>query len=422
MAITRRQFLRNSAITAVGLSFSSPLLSKAAIAGPRRGGARAGTDRVIVTLNLYGGNDGLNTVVPISQYDLYSRMRRRIGIPREQLLTLPDATDFGLNPGMTALHELYAQGKVAVINGVGAPADAPGLFDHAAAQYDFQTGDVMHTAYTSSPSGWVGRYLDSVAEGIVTPGIDFGGGRLVVAGRSREPLTISSIEQFQIQPSFDSEARLAAYSRIMEIPNSESGTAERNRMVRAQALEQSRIVRERTAGYEPAVPYPSPDENYLSYSLLQCAQLITADLGVRALSVAHDGYDTHAGQNDGGYHDFLLQSVSDAVAAFYGDLAAHGAADRVLTLIFSEFGRRPEENNDAGTDHGYGSVAFAIGAGVRGGVYGEYPSLEEDRLVLDGNVDVTVDFRSVYATILANYFDTDPGALLGGDFPILGFM
>jgi uncharacterized protein (DUF1501 family) len=431
MTLNRRQFLRKTGITAVGLSFSSPLLSNLAPAGPRRGAAgaaRAGTDKVLVTINLFGGNDGLNTIVPLSQYDLYSDLRPRLAIAREQLLVLPNAPDFAFNPAMTALRDLYAQGKVAVINGVGVPPDAQGLFDHEAAQYEFQSGDILHTSFTSGPTGWVGRYLDSVGEGLVAPGIDFGGGRLLVTGQAREPLTIESIEQFQIQPSFDTEARLASYQRIMNIPNTESGAAERNRQVRQNALEQSAIVRDRTAGYVPAVEYPNLEENYLAYSLLQSAQLITADLGVRALSVGHDGYDTHSGQNDGGgngepgYHDYLLNTVSEAVAAFYGDLAAHGVADRVVTLIFSEFGRRPEENNDQGTDHGYGSVGFVIGGGVQGGVYGEYPSLAEDRLVLDGNVDVTVDFRSVYATVLARFMGADPAPVLGADFPLLGFM
>jgi uncharacterized protein (DUF1501 family) len=425
MAITRRQFLRRSAITAVGLNFGSPLLERVAWGAPR--GARgASTDKVIVTINLYGGNDGLNTVVPLSQYDRYRELRPTIGVDRDRALALANAPDFALNPGMSALHGLYGQGKVAVIVGAGAPPDARGLFDHEASQYEFQSGDVTHRTDTTRPTGWVGRYLDSVQEGVVSPGVDLGGGALVVNGAQREALTLTSIDQFQVQPSFDYDARLAAYTDIQNMPHSGSGVGERNRQVRVAAIEQSSVVREAVASYTPAVEYP--EDNYLAETLLQTAKLITADLGVRAVAVGTDGYDTHAAQNDGGgggelgYHDYLLNSVSESIAAFYADLAAHGAADRVVLLAFSEFGRRPEENGDAGTDHGFGSVMFAVGNAVRGGVYGEHPSLEEEDLVLDGNVDVTTDFRRVYATVLANFLGADPAPVLGGGFEPMGFL
>lgn len=425
MAITRRQFIRRSAITAVGLSFGSPLLESIGRGAPR--GARgASTDKVIVTINLFGGNDGLNTVVPLNQYDRYRDLRPRIGHEREVLLPFQNAPDFGLNPGMSALHNLYGQGKVAVILGAGAPPDARGLFDHEAAQYEFQSADLNHAADTTQPTGWLGRYLDSVQEGVVAPGIDLGGGALVLNGTQREALTITSIDQFQVQPSFDHDARLSAYTDIQNIPHSGSSVGERNRQVRVAAIRQSEVVREATAGYEPAVEYPG--DNYLAETLQQTAKLVTADLGVRAIAVGTDGYDTHASQNDGasetelGYHDYLLYNVSEAISAFYQDLAGHGLADRVVLLTFSEFGRRPEENNDRGTDHGYGSVMFAVGNSVNGGVYGDHPSLAEEDLVLDGNIDVSVDFRRVYATVLGNYLGADPSPVLGGSFDPLGFL
>jgi uncharacterized protein (DUF1501 family) len=422
MAITRRQFLRRSAITAVGLSFGSPLLERVARAGARG----ASTDKVVVTLNLFGGNDGLNTVIPLNQYDRYRELRPKIGVDRDAALVLANAPDLALNPGMTALRDLYGNGKVAVIVGAGTPDDARGLFDHEAAQYEFQSADLTHATDTTQPTGWMGRYLDAVQEGVVSPGIDLGGGSLVMTGRQREALAITSIDQFQVQPSFDPEARTAAYSDIQNIPHTTSGVGERNRQVRLAAIRQSEIVRDATQGYEPAVAYP--EDNYLAETLLQTAKLITADLGVRGIAVGTDGYDTHAAQNDGagggelGYHDFLLNTVSEAVSAFYADLVAHGVADRVVLLTFSEFGRRPEENNDAGTDHGYGSVMFAVGNAVRGGVYGDYPSLAEADFVLDGNLNATTDFRRVYAAVLGNFLGTDPSPVLGGDFEPIAFL
>ena len=433
MKITRRRFLRNSAITAVGLSFSSPLLDLPAFAAGRRAASSrraasrlASGDKVVVALNLFGGNDGLNALVPISQYDRYTELRPRIAIPRERLLTLQNAPDLALNPAMSGLHALYGEGKVAVLPGVGAPHDAYGLFDHEASQYLFQTGDVTGSATVEVPSGWVGRWLDSVDEGEVAPGINFGGGGLVLRGRQREALSIESIESFQVNPGFDREARAAAYVDIMNMTATAGGVAERNRQLRNQVIHQSEIVRERTAGYEPSVEYPV--DNYLADSLRESAMLIAAGIGVRALSVGFDGFDTHAGQNDGasetelGYHDYLLHSISEAITAFYRDLAAHGLAENVLLYVVSEFGRRPEENNDRGTDHGLGSVAFVVGDAVRGGVYGDHPSLAEEDLVLDGNVDAPTDFRSLYASILSGFLDVDPVPVLGSSFPILDFV
>ena len=428
MKITRRRFLRNSAITAVGLSFSSPLLDLPAFASRARRGASRLTsgDKVVVAVNLFGGNDGLNTLVPLSQYDRYRELRPKIGFERDRLLALQNAPDLALNPAMSSLHQLYGEGKVAILPGVGAPHDAYGLFDHEASQYLFQTGDVTGSATVDVPSGWVGRWLDSVDEGEVAPGINFGGGNLVLRGRQREALSIDSIESFQVSPGFDGEARAAAYADIMAITASAGGVAERNRALRSQVIHQSEIVRERTAGYEPGVEYPV--DNYLADSLRESAMLISAGLGVRALSVGFDGFDTHAGQNDGasetelGYHDYLLNSVSEAIAAFYRDLAAHGLSENVLVYVFSEFGRRPEENNDKGTDHGLGSVAFVVGDAVRGGVYGDHPSLAEADLVLDGNVDAPTDFRSLYASILAGFLGVDPAPILGGNFPVLSLI
>jgi uncharacterized protein (DUF1501 family) len=149
---------------------------------------------------------------------------------------------------------------------------------------------------------------------------------------------------------------------------------------------------------------------------------VAADLGVKALSVGTDGYDTHASQNDGNYHNDLLLGVSEAVVAFHDDLAAHGLGEKVVLVVFSEFGRRPEQNNDIGTDHGFGSVAFVVGESVRGGLYGEHPSIEESAFVLDGNVDVTTDFRAVYATILDKHLGADPVEVLGEEFSPLGFL
>jgi uncharacterized protein (DUF1501 family) len=427
MPITRRSFLRKSAITAIGLGAASPLLRLAPAYGSTRRAAGAESDKIVVVVNLFGGNDFLNTVVPLGQFDRYRAARPNLHIPRERALALPDREDIGLSPGMAAMRDLYAQGRLALVVGAGAPADSQGLFDHEASQLNLQSGRTSGSSAVAAPSGWLGRYLDTVAGGTLPAGVDVGGyATLVLAGEQSEALTLFSIDSFGINPGFDSAARLAAYRRVQSASTLDRAPAATGRERRLQVLDLAGALRERTAGYEPAVEYPR--DNYVAESLLQCARLIAADLGVRALTVGADGFDTHAAQNDGasatelGNHDYLLMTVSEAVGAFYADMAAHGLGDRVLVLAFSEFGRRVYQNVDNGTDHGFAGGMFVVGDAVRGGVYGEYPSLAESHLVMDGNADVTVDFRSVYATVLGDYLGADPGPILGGEFQSLGFV
>ena len=417
MPVTRRSFLRASAVTALGLPF---LGLRDALGAP-------GSNRIVVVVNLFGGNDILNTVVPLAQVDRYRAARPSLHVRPERALELPGRDDLALNPGMGAMRDLYAEGRLAIVAGVGMPADAAGLFDHEASQLNLQSGGVDGSSSTAEPTGWLGRWLDTVTAGAMPPGVDVGGyATLVLAGEQREALTLFSVESFGVNPGFDTAARLAAYRRIQASSTLDRIPAALGRERRLQVLDLAGQLRERTAGYEPAVEYPA--DNYVGDALRQCASLIAADMGVRALTVGADGFDTHAAQNDGatatelGNHDYLLKTVSDAVGAFQADVSAHGLGDRVVTLVFSEFGRRVYENTDLGTDHGFSGGMFVVGDAVRGGVYGEYPSLDESRLVFDGNTDVAVDFRSVYATVLAEFLGADPGPVLGGDFSALGMF
>jgi uncharacterized protein (DUF1501 family) len=411
MALDRRRFIRTSA-GAAGLALAGPLLGR-----PGRLLA-AGSDRVLVVVNLFGGNDGLNTVVPLDQYDRYRQMRRTLRFDASELLALPGVPDLALNPGLAAIRDLYAQGKVAILNGVGVPQQATGLFDHSAQQYEFQTCDIVRASSVLPPTGWLGRFLDGVAPAVAAPGIDMGGGRLMLTGSSFDPLTIYSIDDLQLDLRFDSQDRGAAYANIMAVP-AEEAVGERNRELRNEGLAQAAAIRAATQGYVAAAVYP--DTN-LGYNLQQAAKIVLGDLGVRAIAVGTGGFDTHADQRAGGFHETLLQEVGDAVGAFYADLAGHGDAARVLILTISEFGRTPWENSDGGTDHGFSSVGFAIGDAVAGGVYGTYPGLQDQYLVFDGLTDVTTDFRSVYASVFASFMGVDPVPIVGGSFPLLGFV
>jgi uncharacterized protein (DUF1501 family) len=413
MAINRREFLKTSA-AAVGFGLSGTWLNpfaEAKVAAP------AASERVMVVINLFGGNDGLNTVIPLEQYDRYRVLRPTLGVDRAQALALPNSGDLAFHPRMQPLHDLYTQNKVAIINAVGVPGNAQGLFDHAAGQYEFQSCDIQYNT-SKKPSGWLGRFLDRVPEQQISPGVDLGGGKLILTGEKRTPVSISTLEEFQLKYSFDETNRKKSYTSIMKSPYPSSVAAETNRKFRNQALEQSAIIQNKISGYQPMAQYPA--DSYIAYQLYQCAQLIWADLGVRAMAVGFGDFDNHYGQL--GAHDNLLSELSASIAAFYHDIDAHGLADKVLVLTISEFGRRAYENNDVGTDHGYASVAMAIGNAVKPGIHGSYPRLDDASLVFDGNLDVHTDFRSVYSTAIAKFLDADPVPAVGGNFPLLDYL
>ena len=406
----RRDFIRITALAA------------GAAALPRSKAAAAGTDPVLVVVNLNGGNDGLNTLVPTSttQWNAYRALRPTLRYDLDALLPLSGVPDYRLNPAMGGFRDLYNAGRLAIVCGVGVPAAAPGLFDHAAGQYEFQSCDLSGGSAQSAPTGWLGRWLDGVERGTVTPGVDLGGGRLMLTGSAFRPIGIRRVSDFRVKvTSFDQTARRAAYTSLMNLPVAEGGVGEQNRLLRVQVLEESDALLTAAAGYAETVTYP---DSGLGRSLRECAKLIWSDVGVRALAVGMGGFDTHGGQNlnGNGDHDQMLGDVSSSISAFQADLTNLGLAGRVVTLTISEFGRRAKENNDKGTDHGLGSVCFAVGETVQGGLYGGYPSLTN--LVLDGNLATTTDFRSVYATALAQHLGADPVPILGGNFPQVPYL
>lgn len=446
--IDRRGFLKGGVLAAASLGFGSRLVAEA-MDGSSGGGARAGSGRghavgsgssaigsrsarattagarVVVIVNLFGGNDGLNTVIPLAQseYDRYRHLRPTLRYDRDEILPLSGQPDFGLNRAMGAFQGLFNQGKLAIVNGVGVPETASELFSHEAGQYEFQSCDIERSVVSGPPSGWLGRFLDDVEAGPVTPGIDLGGGRLMLSGAHHVPVTINSVRRFQLQVSgADRSRRRAAYQDLMGHALQEGGVGERARAFRVQAIEESDVIQAATAGYVPSVTYP---DTYLGFHLSECARILYGNVGTRALAVGADGFDTHSDQNakggqPQGYHETLLGDVSDSIAAFYTDLVNQGLSSGVLILTISEFGRRALENGDKGTDHGFGSVGFALGDSVNGGIYGNYPSLNS--LVLDGNQATTTDFRSVYASIAANHLNVDPDPIVGGSYPLVPFV
>lgn len=427
MAFTRRDVLRAGVVGGLSLA-SVGSLARAAAALSRVGrGAASAAEKVVVVVTLNGGNDGLNTVVPLRQFDRYLSLRPSIAIPRRRLLPLPGLEDdFALNPGLAAFRKLYAEGRLAIINGVGAPRDAQGLFDHAASLQNLNSGSTYGAAPPSAPTGWLGRYLDGLEPASLPGGVTFGSGKTLLSGRQTTPLVVDSIAGLDIYIRDYTDARLDAYRRLQQAPAS-AGPAESNRQLRQQMLTIGLDLEAIGSSYlaTPGVKYPA--YNDVGSALHECAALIASGRGVRALEVTQPGFDTHVAQQVGPpdttrYHERLCSIFAEAIAAFQADLDGHGLSDRVVTLVCSEFGRRPMDNSEYGTDHGLAGPMFVIGGPVRGGMYGDYPDLRDEYLVLDGNLDVSVDFRSVYATILANHLGVDPGPILGSDFAPLGFL
>jgi len=369
MATTRREFLRAGAIGALGWGACGALdRAAAAMLRPSRAAQLATSgDTVVVAINLFGGNDGLNCVVPLRQYARYRQLRAGIGIARARLVPLQGyEQDFAVNPGLSKLADLFKQGQVAVLNGVGCPLDAQGLLDHEASQQNFQTGHIFGTAPPAPPTGWMGRFLDGAAVGALPSGIDFSSAPLLLSGESFSPLSLYSINGFGVYPSDDFDARYGAYARLQNA-GAAPGVATRNRDLRSQVLALSGTLQQISDGYQAATGVTYPD-SYTAQSLRDCAALINAQSGVRGLAVGLGGFDTHADEEAGppdstAYHEALLSEVSEAVAAFQADIKGHGHSGRVVTVIFSEFGRRAAENNDLGTDHGIASVAFAASTG-----------------------------------------------------------
>jgi uncharacterized protein (DUF1501 family) len=420
---TRRLFLKQGLFATAGLS----LLAQA-----RMVEAATLSNRIVVFLYLFGGNDGLNMIVPMNQYSTYQQLRPNLHIPQSKLL-VPPGTQIGFNPAMTKLYSRFVsngtgKANVAVLNGIAMPTDSVGLFDHVRCQYAYQSCDVYQTSGATKPEGWIGKYFKNSGADIRSlTGVNLGDSQIPLQYSGYTPTSIVSINDFYVNPSFDTTA-LQSYINLMNIPAT-NPIAEYNRTIRVQALADSNTARQATSTYVATTAYPN---STLGNGLKNCAQLLYSNsLGIRAVTVGTGGFDTHQNQNYGassttlGYHDQLLQDVSDCIDAFFSDLEALGIADNVLLVTMSDFGRNIAENSSLGTDHGYASTSFVIGKSVVGGVYNDYPDLTNanlTNLTFSNKLYIQSDFRSVYTTIAARFLGADPVLVTGGNFPLIGFL
>jgi uncharacterized protein (DUF1501 family) len=365
-------------------------------------GLPGGDNRCLVVINLYGGNDGLNCVVPHGD-DRYYQLRPGLAIARGDVLAI-DA-HLGLNPGMRSFKALYDKGMVAIVQGVGYPNP-----DHS----HFRSTEIWQTAAPEryEHTGWLGRYFDDaglprdnlfkgVSVSRVLP-------ELLASERTDIP-AVAGLGDYRMVADTSAAAR-AAFAREASdrsLPF-ESPYLAHVMEIESDAQRGSEELPKLVAGYTTKASYPA---TALGRSLALAAQIVGSNLGTRVIYVEHGSFDTHVNQKI--VQNLLLTEFSNAVGAFYDDLAAHGNDRRVLTLTFSEFGRRIDENGNRGTDHGEASPLFLIGGGVRGGLYGTAPDLVATNM---GNVRFTIDFRSVYATVLERWLGRPSAAVLNGEF------
>jgi uncharacterized protein (DUF1501 family) len=370
-------------------------------------------DHALVVVELDGGNDGLNTVIPFED-PLYYRNRRTLAIPGKDVITLGDLV--GLHPRMKALGELYREGRVAVVQGVGYPEPN---------RSHFRSMEIWHTASTEPTApgtGWLGRYLDAWQP---SPPSDFPYGLALTEALPQalqaERVTVPVVAQLDSLGDVNDPqvALLRKLSTGGPPPPAPAGAAGPAAFLRRQADTFYRTADRLRAAIAkaqlaPAIEYPEGD---LGGQLRRAAQILGAELGVRVLFVSLDGFDTHANQAEG--HGNLLEALSWSLKAFHRDLVARNLSDRVLVMVFSEFGRRVDENASLGTDHGAASCLFLVGDRVKGGLAGQYPSLET---LGDGDLIHNTDFRSVYATLLDRWLGCKAETVLGKAFPTLDLI
>ena len=373
--------------------------------------------KVLVVVQLSGGNDGLNTVVPFAN-DAYHRARPGLGVEARSVLKLSD--EIGLHPNLRPVYEMFQQDRAALIQGVGYPNPN---------RSHFRSMDIWHSAQPEREqptSGWVGRYFDNQCAGCdAHVGVSVGDTLpLAMQGEKMTALALERPEAYR----YRGPDRLA-YEALNRIgPGTGAGPAQSARPAPKSPAERQldflhrtamdaqvssddilRVTRSHQPG--PGITYPRGE---LGEGLRLVAAMIRGGLSTRVYYVSLGGFDTHANQR--GRHEQLLSRFAEAVDAFWRDLDHQKNAERVLMMTFSEFGRRVAQNASGGTDHGTAAPVFLMGPRVKGGVVGQHPSLTD----LDGgDLKFRTDFRSVYATVLQGWLDTPSRPVLGGQYKVL---
>lgn len=404
MSSTRRSFIQSCAASsaAIAIGASSPkFLSSLASAAEA-----ATSDNILVVLQLTGGNDGLNTIVPFKD-EAYKKARPKLAIAADKVLKIND--DLGFHPSLRGLSKLLESGKLAIVQGVGYPQPN---------RSHFESMDIWHTCTRKGgprQSGWLGRYLDGLKDH-ETAGIHLGEDKqplAIVADKARCP-SISSPEKFRLQDGGAPEVKEAITQNANAQRENKGDLLSFLQTSTTSALSASERISKALEAPSRGTSYP---DHALGKKFKTAAQLIAAEMPTRVYYFDLDGFDTHAQQPDA--HAGLLNQFGSSVEAFIDDLAKMGQSKRVTVMAFSEFGRRVGENASDGTDHGAAGPMFLIGDQVKSGLIGELPSLTD---LDDGDLKFKIDFRQVYAAILKDWLKADATELLGGKYePVMLF-
>ena len=426
MIITRRDFLKTGAsVVAVGAGVPA-FLGQVAQARAAEND-KSTSNRVLVLIELNGGNDGLNTVIPIDD-PAYAVARPSLAIGKEAALGLDKGV--ALHPSMTAMQDLYKTGRLAVIQGAGYPN---------ANRSHFHSMDIWHHGDPDgrATNGWLGRYYertDQPPKSAVSV-VYYGQKRPEAFRAAKAPaISVNAIDDFY--PTDGKRPESAAVNKLYQRkdaaagaemmqddpmhgtadarPGSEDPTVSIQNtgqdIVRGTEIIKGVLAKPRS----PKADYPN---GHLGASMAVFSQMIIQNTGAKLFFTNLGGFDTHARQAEG--HSRLLAQVSSSIGAFLNDLKAEGRDKEVLVMVFSEFGRRVKENGSAGTDHGAASAMFFAGGDIKGGLYGKYPSLTD---LGDGDLKYTTDFRDCYATVLEKWLATDPSRVLAGKPGRVGFL
>ncbi|MDR7537783.1 MAG: DUF1501 domain-containing protein [Armatimonadota bacterium] len=416
--MTRREFLQKG-LTIVAMGATAPsFLTRTALAVGNpfdiaQVSSRPGVpdDNILVVVQMGGGNDGLNTVVPFAD-DAYYRARPRLAVPRDKVIRITG--ELGLHPRLAKLGELLDRGAVAIIQGVGYPNPN---------RSHFRSMEIWHTADPEGRAlrvGWIGRYFDSKCPVCAQPtvGVNIGATMpLAMRSAAGQGVTLEDPDAFQWMPTLDgigAREEMEIFRMLHAPAPNEPGTVDFLRHTAMNAVLASERVRDAMRKYKGSIDYPN---NRFASSLRLIAQMIAGGLPTKVYYANMTGFDTHASQQ--GAHDVLLEQFATGLAAFFRDLDAQGNTDRVLVMAFSEFGRRVAENGSAGTDHGTAAPMFFFGKRIKPGLHGRHPSLID---LQDGDLKHHVDFRAVYATVLEGWLGADAAGILGADFGRVPFL
>jgi uncharacterized protein (DUF1501 family) len=415
MKLTRRDFLRNCVVVPAGMALLPGSVLRAMFAPP------GGNGRNLVLVDLRGGNDGLNMVVPygLNGGTYYSEFRPTLGVPLAKVLPLTGS--IGLNQSMASLKTHYDAGRLAIAQGVSYPEPS---YSHEVAQRIWQNGDPANAA----PDGWLARFLAQLGAPSSPNAVALSDTlTLMLSGAGSFVPNFQKLADFTFpydgdhpQDKANREAAFTAIASGLANPGGQPGggqSAAAAAHLAAMSATSTGIL-DLIQLFSTVPPFQHvgvyPPNNGLSGSLKTTVRLMHANIGMRYFHLLYGGFDTHADQEQGDFHSLRLGMLSDALHAFWQDLQAVGLADDTLVVVFSEFGRTVYENGSGGTDHGSVNPVLVFGNAVTGGLANAHPSMDPGDLTGEGELPMAADFRDVFGTVVSRWLGGDAGAVFPG--------